>query len=64
MGLPLFWHEESKSPSMEWEKWIDLLAVAMMAKYSIFMNELTRSADETNPRVKAFLGVMPEETTN
>ena len=64
VGLPLFWHEASKSPSMEWEKWIDLFAVAMMAKYSISMNELTRTADETNPRVKALLGDMPEEAAN
>ena len=49
---------------MEWEKWIDLFAVAMMAKYSISMNELTRTADETNPRVKALLGDMPEEAAN
>ena len=64
VGLPLFWHEASKSPSMEWEKWIDLFAVAMMAKYSISMNELTRTAAETNPRVKALLGNMPEEAAN
>ena len=49
---------------MEWEKWIDLFAVAMMAKYSISMNELTRTADETNPRVKALLGDMPEKAAN
>ena len=61
VGLPLFWHEAANSPSMEWEKWIDLFAVAMMAKYSISMNELTRTADETNPKVKALLGDMPEE---
>ena len=41
---------------MEWEKWIDLFALAMMAKYSISMNELIRTADETNPKIKALLG--------
>ena len=64
VGLPLFWHEASKSLSMEWEKWADLFAVAMMAKYSLSVNELTKSADETNPRVKAMLGDMPEEAAN
>ena len=64
MGLSLFWHEASNSPSVEWEKWIDLFAVAMMAKYSISMNELTRTADEANPKVKAFLGDMPEAAAN
>ena len=62
--LPLFWHEASNSSSMEWKKWIDLFAVAMMAKYSISMNELTRTADETNPKAKALLGDMPEEAAN
>ena len=59
VGLPLFWHEASKCPSIEWEKWRVLFAVATMA-----MNELTRSADETNPRVKELLGDMPEEAAN
>ena len=63
VGLQLFWQETSKSPSMEWEKWIDLFAVAMMAKYPIAMSELTRSVDETNPRVKSLLGDRPEEET-
>ena len=49
---------------MEWEKWIDLFALAMMTKYSISMNELIRTADETNPKVKALLGDMPEEAAN
>ena len=62
--LPLFRHEASKSPSMEWEEWIDLFALGMMAKSSISLNELTRSVDETNPRVKALLGDLPEEATN
>ena len=49
---------------MDWEKWIDLFAVVMMAKCSISMKDLTRSAVETNPRVKALLGNMPEEAAN
>ena len=49
---------------MEWEKWIDLFAVTMMAKYFIAKNELTRPADEANPKVKALLGDMPEEAAN
>ena len=63
VGLPLFWHEASNSSSMEWEKWIDLFAVAMMAKHSISMNEWIRTADEVDPKVKA-LGDMPEEAAN
>ena len=49
---------------MEWEKWIDLFAVARMAKSSISMNELIRTADEANPKVKPLLGDMPEAANN
>ena len=50
--------------SKQWEKWIDLFAVAMMAKYSISLNELTRTVDEANPRVKSLLGDIADEAAN
>ena len=60
-GLPLFWPDAEKPPAMEWERWIDLFAVAVMAKHSISIDELTRTVDEDHPRVKALIGDMPEE---
>ena len=60
-GLPLFWPHADKPPAMEWERWIDLFAVAVMAKHSISIDELTRTVDEGHPRVKALIGDMPEE---
>ena len=36
----LFWSEDTKPTAMEWEKWMDLFAVAVMAKYSISIRNL------------------------
>ena len=55
-GLPLFWSDPTKSPAMEWERWFDLFTVAVMAKYSISVEELTRTVDAEHPRVKALSG--------
>ena len=60
-GLPLFWPHADKHPAMEWERWIDLFAAAVMAKHSISIDELTRTVDEGHPRVKVLIGDMPEE---
>ena len=60
-GLPLFFPHADKPPAMEWERWIDLFAVAVMAIFSISIDELTRTVDESHPRVKALIGDIPEE---
>ena len=52
-GLPLFWSDPTKSSAMEWERWLDLFTVAVMAKYSISVEDLTRMVDADHPRVKA-----------
>ena len=46
---------------MEWERWLDLFAVAVMAKYSISIEEFTRTPDADQPRVKAIIGDMAEK---
>ena len=50
VGLPVYWHEANTSPTMDWDKWVDLFQVAVMAKFSISISELTREATEQNPR--------------
>ena len=60
-GLPLFWSDNTRSPLMEWERWLDLFAVAVMAKSSISIEELTRTPDAENPRTKSLFGDMAEE---
>ena len=59
-GLNLFWQEPEKAPSYHWEQWLQLFAVAVLARYSISVSELTRVADDQNPRAPALLGNLEE----
>ena len=55
-GLNYFWQEVEKEPSYEWEQWQQLFKVAVLARHSIAVTEITRTADEQNPRVPALMG--------
>ena len=46
---------------MEWERWFDLFAVAIMAYISISIDELTRTPDADHPRLKALIEGMTED---
>ena len=63
-GLPVFWGDATTNPAMDWDKRLDLLQVALMAKYSISITMLTRNADQQNPRVRALLGDLEEDPPN
>ena len=41
---------------MDWDKWFDLFQVALMAKFSISVSELTRETTQQNPKVRPLLG--------
>ena len=56
-GLPSYWTEASKAPTLEWEKWIDLFEVALMAKNNISISELTKT---TGAKVKRLIGDLDE----
>ena len=64
VGLTLYWHEANTSPTMDWDRWLDLFQVAGMAKFSISISELTREATEQTPRARALLGDMDENPAN
>ena len=64
MGLPIFWQDAAANPLMEWDKWLDLFQVAMMAKYSISITELTREANQQKPRVRTLMGDLDEDLAN
>ena len=49
---------------MDWDKWFDLFQVAMMAKYSISISELTRETTQQTPRVRTLLGDLDEDPAN
>ena len=54
--LNYFWQEAEKEPSYDWEQWKQLFEVAVLARHSISVTEITRTADEQNPRVPALMG--------
>ena len=49
---------------MDWDKLFDLFQVALMAKCSISVTELTREADQQNPRVRLFSRDLDENPAN
>ena len=64
VGLPVFWRDAVANPLMDWDKWCDLFQVAVMAKYSISVTELTREANQQNLRVRALLVDLNENLAN
>ena len=61
VGLPVFRHEANSTPTMNWDKWLDLFQVAILAKISISNSELTRDVPEQTPMVRALLGDMVKD---
>ena len=49
---------------MNWDKWFDLFQVALMAKCSVSITELTRGGTQQKPRVRALLGDLDEDPVN
>ena len=41
-AIPIYWQDDTKPPKLEWEKWIDLIEEALMAKSDISVAELTK----------------------
>ena len=58
-GLNLYWSDRREQPMLEWEKWIELSTVAMIAEHSIFVKKLTRT--EGVEQVPALMGSLAEE---
>ena len=54
-GLNYFWQEAETEPSYDLEQWQQLFVVAVLARHSISVTEITRTADEQNPRVPALM---------
>ena len=59
-GLNYFWQDAEKPPSYDWEQWVQLFEVAVLARHSISMTELLREVDEQNPRIAAMMGNLEE----
>ena len=62
-GLNYFWQEAEKEPSYDWEQWQQLFEVAVLARHSISVTEITRTGDEQNPCVPALMGNLKENAS-
>ena len=58
-GLPFYWQKATKPPELEWEKWMELFEVALMAKSNISVAELTKT---TGNKDKNLMGDREEAT--
>ena len=47
-GVTYVWQEGDKSPSNDWEQWMQLFEVAVLTRHSISITELLRNADQTS----------------
>ena len=59
-GLSYFWQEAEKPPGYDWEQWVQLFEVAVLARHSISMTKLLRDDDYQNPRNAAMMGNLDE----
>ena len=53
-GLNYFWQDAEKEPSCG-EQWQQIFDVAVLARHSISVSEITRNVDKQNPRVLALM---------
>ena len=60
-GLPSYWDVAECSPKTEWEKEWDMFVMAVNAKHSIVVPELTRIGTEQQPHQAALLNNMQEQ---
>ena len=54
-GLPCYWDVAECPPKTEWKKWWDLFAMAVNAKYSNSVPDVTRTVTEQQPRQAALI---------
>ena len=57
-GLSYFWQETEKQPEGDWAQWIELFQLAVLARHSISVEDITREEEQNNPRNAALMGGM------
>ena len=55
-GLKEFWHEAEKPLPYDWQQWIQLFDETVLARHSISVSDLSREANQDNPRTPATMG--------
>ena len=61
VGLATYWQNAAEEPKMKWDRWIELFGVALMAKFSISTEELTRDVTHMARR-QPMMGGLDENT--
>ena len=59
-GVTYFWQDADKPPSYDWDQWVQLFEVTVLARHPISMTELLRTADKQHPRKSALMGNLEE----
>ena len=60
-GLSYFWQETEKQPEGDWAQWIELFQLAVLARHSISVEEITREEEQNNPRNATLMGGMTRD---
>ena len=49
-GLSYYWQNAAEKPTTDWKKWVELFEVALMAKFSIAVEEIVREEEGTRKK--------------
>ena len=52
----IFWQDADKSPTAEWNIWVELFEMAVLARLSIWISEEIKTPTEQDPTFPASLG--------
>ena len=57
-GLSYFWQEADKSPTTEWNSWVELFEKAVLARHSISISELLKTPSEQDPTLMLYWEIL------
>ena len=55
-GLHFFWQETDEPPNSDWQQWMQLFEVAVLARHSISVAKITPQPAEQHPSFPAKIG--------
>ena len=61
-GLSYFWQDADKSPTTEWNSWVELFEMAVLARHSSSTSEVLKTPTEQDPTFPALLGNLTVDT--
>ena len=61
-GQSYFLQDADKSPTTEWNSWVELFEMAVLARHSISILEVLKTATEQDPTIPVLLGNLTVDT--